>query len=164
MRNLIGPFADSLGEFIEQEVRALGGHCGVAQMFDARIRDDSIASVAALTIFVREAHRGNTEIRLSAKARRSGFRRLYESERLGMAAEECLQRRSGELSAISRSHCAQELQEFLAVPDRECVDGMTDDIGVNAIGQMKPNRAPVRVGIGVGVGNHGNAGRVGKTN
>src|ERR1700721_3083441 len=89
-----GAFSDSLRELIEQEVGAFRSRGFGGQMIDARFRDDPVAAKAAGAIFVGETHRRDSEEPFASEAGGCWFRRLNERERLGMAAEECLQRGS----------------------------------------------------------------------
>ena len=90
-----GGLADSVREFVVQEVRVLGFCCGVIQIIVSVLRNDSVTAVLRNIHFVGELQRGYAEVRLARKAGWAGLGRLYKFERFRVRAEEFFDRCRG---------------------------------------------------------------------
>jgi hypothetical protein len=121
-----------------------------------------ITRIGDVAIGVGELEGVDAEIGQCAKADWGGL--LGCEERLGdrMRLEEFLERRR--LRSI-RPACGdgeQEVAEFSRGGGGEPVIGMGDEIGIGAVGKMELHRQAARAGIRIGIGDRGNASKVGK--
>src|SRR5215469_6938021 len=82
----------TLAELVEKVVGAIDLRRTIVEMLDARRRNNAVASITRGSIAVNKAIRGNAEIDLFRKARRTGFGRLHELERRRVSSKKLLQR------------------------------------------------------------------------
>jgi hypothetical protein len=153
---------DAVFEFFKVMVFAERGELVVGEVVVAGFRDDAIAAVAGFAGCVGEVKCGDGEVGVAREAGGEGLGCLDEAERGGMCAEKFLDGfRRGDFGSAGGG-CAEEVEELVAVACREAVGGVSDDVGVNVVGQVEANGEAARVGVGLAVGDFGKAGGVGE--
>src|SRR5271157_1924162 len=161
---LDGTFGDSRGDFVKQEIRSLGGSGGGIQVLAPAVRPDTESSKLAVAVLVDELERVDREEGFLGEAGRNWLGRGDKRQSAGMPAQELLDRRWLGRIGTGRLDGAQEFQKFFRSPDREAVDGMADDVGVNVFGQMEAYRETPGTGVRVVVGYRRDAGRIREAN
>lgn len=116
---------------------------------------DDVTDERPLALFIDEFESRHAEIMLCSEADGLWLRIRGEGRRLGMGAQE-LRHRPG-------SDVLEELQEFFTGTSREARNGMGYDVCVFASSELETDRHAAGIGVGVEVGDLGDAGGVGET-
>src|SRR5262249_23718771 len=127
-------------DLVEEEVRGLRGGLLVREVLGAFFGPDAESPVPAEPLGVGELEGSYGEERLPRKAGRDRLGRLDEALRAGVRREEGAERLG--LARPEGGRGAEELQELLAGADRKAVRGVSDDVGVDVIGQVEAHGDP----------------------
>src|SRR5262249_46632820 len=140
---------DSLTQFIEQKFRWLLLCRLVVKIIFAGVRTNAVAAEFLNSRAVGEFIGRDAKVPFASKAGWRWLWHLDKSQGFRMGAEELLHRRRGGRIArgITGSNSMQEFQELSSVLRREAVSGVTDDVRVNAVRQVKADREASWIGF-----------------